>query len=417
MKRKNKIITLIVSLSFCLVALFNIVYFRDNGVGTHETVLEKGNLDYMSMLEEFDEKNLSVVDNNVKLNATQYLDSSFFEEIDNTNIASSGNKGSVSYDINYDGDNNVFILKTTTIDLLGNETITETVGVPFNNEQGELDAAFYDEDGVVFLSQLTEDGIENCGFFSRLRKALKIAAIALAAVAVVAVVVAAVAACPTVAVAVTSIGTKTLVVTGTVGSSALIAGATTVAVAAAVAAGTAWAAAGLAEMVYESYVGTAELTYQRTSYKSLTQTIISALTGIYELTASRVYNIAYVSNGIVNIERSISLTYVEALSVLIAAGFLNGITLPSKMATIALGNFTKGMKDLLSKIKGLNLDSRLIGIYTYEEEDAAKLAYACGGFFNGQFRSENHDVTKGSGHYYHFHDAAHLIHVFYGNPS
>jgi len=60
---------------------------------------------------------------------------------------------------------------------------------------------------------------------------------------------------------------------------------------------------------------------------------------------------------------------------------------------------------------------KIIGIYTYVEEDAAKLAYACGGFFKGKFESENHDITKGSGHYYHFHDAMHLIHVFYGNPS
>lgn len=54
---------------------------------------------------------------------------------------------------------------------------------------------------------------------------------------------------------------------------------------------------------------------------------------------------------------------------------------------------------------------------TQLEEDAAKLAYACGGFFKGQFISENHDITKGSGHYYHFHDVMHLIHVFYGNQS
>ena len=169
--------------------------------------------------------------------------------------------------------------------------------------------------------------------------------------------------------------------------------------------------------VYDSYVGTNVMTASNIHRKPLSQTITKVLTAGYVLSMDRDYKFAYVSNGIVNIEHGTSLNYVEALSVLIAAGYLNGLVKPSGMTVIDIGKFTPAMNNLLNKIKGLNISSKLIGVYTPLEEDAAKLAYACGGFFKKQFISENHDITKGSGHYYHFHDVMHLIHVFYGNPS
>ena len=61
MKLKNKIISLVVCLSFCLVALFNAVYLRDDNIKTHETIMNKNEIDYMSLLDEFDEKELSVM--------------------------------------------------------------------------------------------------------------------------------------------------------------------------------------------------------------------------------------------------------------------------------------------------------------------------------------------------------------------
>lgn len=414
MKLKNKIISLTICLSFCFVALFNAVYFRDGNIKTHETIMNKIDVDYMSLLDEFDEKELVVDGNDVKLEAVQYLNEDFFALIDNMSMDKVADSGKITYDIDYDGDNNVFLLKTITVDVYGNEIITQTEGAAFVNEHGEIDAVFVDDEGNVLLSELVGGNIDNCGLFSKLKKALKVVAVVAAVVAVAAVVVAAVAACPTVGVLVATTGETVLTVTGTVGSAALVGGALT---AAAVAGGTALATYGLSQLIYDSYVGTAEVTYQQTSYKPLTQTIISSLTGTYALTASRDYKIAYVANGVVNIEHGTSLNYIEALSVLVAAGFLNGMVFPSGMSIIPVSGFSSTMNSLLNKIRGLNLDSRLIGIYTYQEVDAAKLAYACGGFFRGQFKSENHDVTQGSGHYYHFHDAMHKIHVFYGNPS
>ena len=414
MKLKNKIVSLTLCLSFCLVTIFNIVYFGNKTINTHETVLKQTDINYMSLLEEFDEKELVIEGNNVKLEAIQYLEEDFFDIIDNVSMEKKFDTGSITYDIDYKGDENVFVLKTIAVDVYGNETITETEGAAFINENNEIDAIFVDEEENVLLSELTGGNVENCGFFSRLKKALKKVAVAVAVVAVAAVVVAAVAACPAVGVLVTTTGQTVLAVTGTIGSAALVSGALTTA---AVAGTAALATYGLSQAIYDSYVGTDVMTTSIKDTRALSKTIIATLTAGYTLSLNRDYNIAYVAQGQVIIERGVSLNYIEALSVLVAAGFLNGMTFPKGMTLIGKNNFSTAMNELLKKIEKLNISAKLIGIYTYDESDAAKLAYACGGFFKGKFESENHSPTKGSGHYYHFHDAMHLIHVFYGNPS
>ena len=155
--------------------------------------MNKTEIDYMSILDDFDEKNIVVEETSIKFNATQYLDSNFFEEIDNMSLANNKNLGSISYTINYDEIENIFIMKITTIDLVENEIVEEVVGVPFIDENGNIDAVFNDEGELILLSELREEGIENCGFFSRIKKGLKKAAKVMAGVAVAASVVAVVA--------------------------------------------------------------------------------------------------------------------------------------------------------------------------------------------------------------------------------
>lgn len=47
-------------------------------------------------------------------------------------------------------------------------------GVPFTNEEGKLDAVFNDEGEVVYLSDFADlDELQNCGFFSKVKKAVK----------------------------------------------------------------------------------------------------------------------------------------------------------------------------------------------------------------------------------------------------
>lgn len=85
MKLKSKIISLVVCLSLCLATLFNAIYFSDKNIETHQTIMNKNEIDYMSLLDEFDEKELVVEENDVKLVAVQYLDEDFLFELDNLN--------------------------------------------------------------------------------------------------------------------------------------------------------------------------------------------------------------------------------------------------------------------------------------------------------------------------------------------
>ena len=442
MKLKWKLVSLAVCLSFCLVALFNVVYFKNEDIETHQTVMHQTDIDYMSLLDEFDESEVTEDETSVKVEAVQYVDEDFFNIIDNASTSETVTQSEISYDVVFDKETNTFTFVSIATDKYGNETRTETVGAAFINDAGELDALFVDEEGSIYLSELTNEGeVNNCGFFSKLKKAIKkIAPVALVVAAVVTVaIVVAVAAPAAVAAAGAVAGTTstlalagggTIAVSST--ATAIVAGASAAATAAAGVIGSAalvgaavgvgvaalgGAMYGLNESLYNAYTGTQVQSSVNKGVRSLTSSLITTLTTGYELTAERDYKIAYIANGQVIIENSYSLTYAEALSVLVAAGFLNGMTFPSQMTLIAEANFSSVMTELLNKIKPMGLSPRLIGIYTYEEADAAKLAYACGGFFNGLFESENHDITSGSGHYYHFHDIAHKIHVFYGNPS
>lgn len=47
-------------------------------------------------------------------------------------------------------------------------------GVPFVNEEGKTDAIFIDGEEIIYLSDLADlDSFDNCGFFSKLKKAVK----------------------------------------------------------------------------------------------------------------------------------------------------------------------------------------------------------------------------------------------------
>jgi len=175
MKLKNKIISLAVCLSFCLVALFNAVYFSDKNIKTHQTIMNNSDIDYMSLLEDFDEKELVVEEDKVKLDATQYLDEDFFSELDNLSYNDEVVPNSyIDYSFDIDGVSSLIIVTISFYE--NNELVSvETMkGVPFTNEEGKLDAIFNDEGEVVYLSDFADiDEFQNCGLFSKLKKAVK----------------------------------------------------------------------------------------------------------------------------------------------------------------------------------------------------------------------------------------------------
>jgi hypothetical protein len=136
---------------------------------------------------------------------------------------------------------------------------------------------------------------------------------------------------------------------------------------------------------------------------------------IEALTFERKYYFAYRWENSLVI-KNLAMTYLEAYGFLFLCGFIN---------TVDLGDLLYAVNDLVlsQEIQSYANDLRLkkekivvFGVYTREEIDAAALAYAAGGLHKGLEYSEIHNNTVGNGHYYHFHDFRHAIHVWYGNP-
>lgn len=131
-------------------------------------------------------------------------------------------------------------------------------------------------------------------------------------------------------------------------------------------------------------------------------------------TTRNVYYIAYLAAGRLNINKQYVLNYLEAYSVLLASGMLKSTIELAKFAIIPLNSALTNFANNLSK---LNIGEQYVGVYAYQRLDAAKLAYALGGFYEGYLLDEIHDERPNSGFYYHFHDKAHRIHVWYGSAA
>lgn len=136
-------------------------------------------------------------------------------------------------------------------------------------------------------------------------------------------------------------------------------------------------------------------------------------------TNNKVYQIAYINKADQLQVSKVCLNWIEAIALLHFVKPLN-----------AMMNSVEG---LLEKISGVDIDSlgeqakvdaqtlkneSKIGVYTKQIIDAGKLAWAVGARENssGEFKAETHNTNVGSKYYYHFHDASHTIHIWYGNP-
>lgn len=333
---------------------------------------------------------------------------------------------SLTYQTIYDPETNL-----VTLFVYSNGEVSDAlVGCPFTKENGEVDVVFSVDDELIYLSELQDAGeIQNCGWFSRaLKKIAKVAAV----IAVTAVVIAVAAvvvqvAAPAVATVVAAVSTgagagagagAAAALLGTTATASIVSGAATiastslaVAATAAVVAGTAYVA-GEIEEKYQVIENVLEY-----SKKAIKKISIAIATTITEITLDRKYYFAYLT-GILNIDYSVSLNYLEAYFVLLESGLINATALGGLKETIK--NLVVG-NDVINLIENIKTNTKIkkdyLGIYTSEESDAAKLAYAAGGFFQGLEQSETHDSTAGSGYYYHFHDFTHNIHVWYGSPA
>ena len=413
----NKLKRLNIFLIIAVVAFSYIATAYQSLVPKVRTVeLQEETVDYNNYFSEYYDAELEYKEDSNELifTGTRDLPASIFSEIDLVNNEELANDIPITYTFDYLADTNESYLSIIA-NVEGGEIIDRWYGVPFTTEDGKTDIVFNTGDELVCLSELEESGlINNCGWFSRLCKKIVKVAVVVAVVAVVAAVVvtapAVVAAAP-VALATTA-GT---VVTGVAATGALASAAS----AGATLLGVGVAAATVAAGAYVAgQAGTMTQTQTKVVPKTkILATSIAATVGQISVN-TRVYQFAYLFNGAL-VKTSYKMNYLEAYGVLLGCGLINKSSLGNLSSAVINLTLPKELKTLINDIKNKmnkgEVKKDYFGIYTTTESDAAKLAYAAGGFYKGIAQSETHNVNVGGGYYYHFHDYSHNIHVWYGN--
>lgn len=134
---------------------------------------------------------------------------------------------------------------------------------------------------------------------------------------------------------------------------------------------------------------------------------------------NKVYQIAFVNDSGQLQVSAVYLNWLESIALLHSVKPLNEMLnsvdgLREKVLGVNVGSLGEQAKVDANTLK----NKSNIGIYTKNVIDAGKLAYAVGARENesGEFKAETHNTKVGSKYFYHFHDGAHTIHIWYGNP-
>ncbi len=401
-------------LLFTCVVLSNNTNNSQVSANSRTIELSQSAVDAQSVLNEFDDATLTregstvyfegykPIDKNV-LTEIDYISETDFEELENC---------TTKYNFSYNSETNIVTIAATATLADGTVEVDEITGVGFINDKDEIDAVMNIDGEGILLSEMRDAGmIQNCGWFSRLIKAIVVAVVVVAVVAVVAatVVVTAGAAAP----ALVTAGI------GVAGSTAVTAGSAAIGVAAgAIVATTVGQAAVQAGVQAGEALGDAaeNVAYSAwTKVKEIASAIAAAL-AVPSIT-NKCYYIAYLLNGKLIIDNSVALNYLEAYAVLWSAGLINVSSIPKDIySKIVNLQMSSSLKEFAKKLlNNGQIKKNSVGIYTYQEQDAANLAYATGAFINSNSQSETHDYRNGSGYYYHFHDVFHVLHIWYGN--
>lgn len=131
---------------------------------------------------------------------------------------------------------------------------------------------------------------------------------------------------------------------------------------------------------------------------------------------SSVYQLAYCTNTSPLKISSVKLNYLASLALLntikeLGQTFDNVDGLAEEVAGVDIDKLPEQAKvDVKSIPQGKNVH---IGVYTPNIIDAARLAFATGA--DQKTPAETHNTNRGSKYYYHFHDSAHLIHIWFGS--
>lgn len=177
-KKKNFIfvsllLAIVCGLAYCLPTFINYRQTSQTASTIRTIEVKQNEIDFQSSFEQFEN---AVLESNEKVttfegaktfNLLDFCEIDLVSELD----AEATAEIEVKYHYHYDAELNVITLTATLIDEDGNVIIDSMSGVPFVDENGNLDCVFDCDGEYILLSELQDAGmIENCGWFKKLCK-------------------------------------------------------------------------------------------------------------------------------------------------------------------------------------------------------------------------------------------------------
>lgn len=177
-KRKNLVfvsllLIFVSAVSCCLPSFINSKQITETVNVTRTIEVKQNGLDLQSVLEQFEDTLLETNNKITTFEGTKTFNLLDFCEIDLVSEFDSeeNTEVQVKYRYDYDYEANLITLTASLIDEEGNLVIDTMSGVPFVDENGDLNCVFDCDGEYILLSELQNAGmIENCGWFRNLCK-------------------------------------------------------------------------------------------------------------------------------------------------------------------------------------------------------------------------------------------------------
>ena len=166
------LLALIIAVS-CVLISKQQVDVSTEALATRTVEVQQKEIDFQTAFDQFENAILETNENITTFEGTKTFNLLEFCEIDLVSELDSevSAEVQVKYHYNYDSEANVITLTATLIDEEGNVVIDEMSGVPYVDENGNLDCVFDCDGDYILLSELQDAGmIENCGWFKKLCK-------------------------------------------------------------------------------------------------------------------------------------------------------------------------------------------------------------------------------------------------------
>ncbi len=176
-KYNVSIISLVLALLCIFACVFTSYTNTKNSIDFTTRTIEvtRQELDFQSAFQGFENSKLETNENITTFEGERSFNLADFIEIDlvSEDIIddNADMQVKVKYHYEYNSEENIIILTAKLIDVNGTEIIDQMVGVPYVNNEGNLDCVFDCDGELVLLSELQNaDMIENCGWFKKLCK-------------------------------------------------------------------------------------------------------------------------------------------------------------------------------------------------------------------------------------------------------